>query len=315
MKISVVTPLYKSAAYIDELYRRSVDAIAKTGAAAHEFVFVNDASPQNDLAVATAIAARDGNVKVVDLSRNFGQHRAILTGLEHATGDLVFVMDSDLEEEPEWIAEFHAAMAASGADVVYGVQTAKKHGLFYRMGRRSFYSVLNSLSDVRFPENVVTARLMSRRYVAALLQYREREVFLAGIWHVAGFTQTPAHVAKLDTSPTTYKLSTVAGLFVNAVTAFSTRPLVAISIAGIGLSLAAFAFTSWIVLRKVIWGVAVDGWASVMAATLLIGGLTLFFNGVMAIYIAKIFIEVKQRPRTIVKAVHQQVPPPAPLLK
>jgi putative glycosyltransferase len=304
MRISVVTSMYKSAPYIEALYQRCCVAIRAAGAAEHEFIFVNDASPLDDLEVAKRLAAIDPNVVVIDLSRNFGQHRAMLTGLAHATGDQVFMMDSDLEEEPEWITSFHAAMAASGADVIYGIQEAKKGGFFYRMARRLFYVMLNSLSDIRFPENVVTARLMSRRYVAALMKFQEREVYLAGLWHVAGFTQMPVRVIKHDTSPTTYTLPRLAGIFVNAITSFSTRPLVAISIAGIALSVLAFAYTGWIVLQKLLWGIDVEGWASVMAATLLIGGITLFFNGVMAIYIAKIFIEVKQRPRSIVREIH-----------
>lgn len=304
MKISIVTPLYKSEPYIEELHRRSVAAIQSTGAAEYEIILVNDGSPDDSLAVARSVAADDPNVMVIDLSRNFGQHRAMLAGLERATGDLVFIMDSDLEEEPEWILRFRDEMTASGADVVYGVQTAKKHGPFYRFGRRMFYLTVNALSDLRFPENVVTARLMSRRYVDALLQFQEREIYMAGIWHVAGFAQLPVLIVKHDTSPTTYTLPKVIGIFVNAVTAFSTKPLMAIGVAGITLSAMAAAFTAWIGLRKLVWGITVEGWASVMAATMLIGGLSLFFNGVMAIYIAKIFLEVKQRPRSIVREVY-----------
>ena len=110
--------------------------------------------------------------------------------------------------------------------------------------------------------------------------------------------------AQLD--PTTYTLPKAAGVFVNAVTAFSTKPLVSIAVAGVGLSILALAFTAWIIVRKLVWGINVEGWASVMAATMVIGGVTLFFNGVMAIYIAKIFLEVKQRPRAIVREIYQQ---------
>lgn len=144
---------------------------------------------------------------------------------------------------------------------------------------------------------------MSQRYVEALLQFGEREVYLAGIWHAAGFSQLPILVTKHDSSPTNYTLSKVAAVFVNAVVSFSTKPLIGISISGIALSLFALAFTTWIVLRKLVWGIAVEGWASVMAIMLTIGGLTMFFNGIMAIYIAKIFIEVKQRPRSIIREI------------
>ena len=308
MKISVVTPLYKSAPYIEELHRRCVAAIAATGADEHEIIFVNDASPDDSLAVAKSVAGRDADVMVLDLSRNFGQHKAIMTGLGYATGDYVIVMDSDLEDEPEWITLFHRELTTRNCDVVYGVNNNLKGGLFYSAARESFYRTLNFLSSVPFPPNVCSARLMSRRYVAALLQFTERELFMAGVWHMAGFTQLPVEVVKHDTSPTTYSFAGRLDVFVNAVTAFSTRPLMIISVFGIGLSFVAFAFTLWVFYNKFVYGSAILGWASVMAAVLSIGGLSLFFNGVMAIYIAKIFIEVKQRPRSIVKELHQSKP-------
>ena len=138
MKISVVTPLYKSEAYLEELHRRCVSAIKATGAAAYEILFVNDASPDRSLETAKRIADHDPNVTVIDLSRNFGQHRAVMTGLEHATGDFVFVMDSDLEDEPEWITLFHREMTARACDVVFGVNNNLKGGWLYACARTVF---------------------------------------------------------------------------------------------------------------------------------------------------------------------------------
>lgn len=305
MKISVVTPLYKSAPYIEELHRRCVAAIRATGANQYEIIFVNDASPDNSLETARRVAQADANVIVIDLARNFGQHRAVMTGLAHATGDYVFVMDSDLEDEPEWITLFYDEMIARGCDVVYGINNNQKGGLLYSAARNFFYYVLNVLSSVSFPPNVCSARLMTRRYVAALLQFTERELFMAGIWHMTGFTQLPIEVVKQDRSATTYSMAGRINVFVNAVTAFSTRPLAFISVFGIALSAVAFFFVMWVFYKKFVHGIAIEGWASVMAAVLAIGGLSLFFNGVMAIYIAKIFIEVKQRPRSIIKDIYR----------
>ena len=306
MKISIVTPLYRSAPYIEELHRRCVATIASIGSADYEIIFVNDASPDDSLSVARRVAEGDPHVRVIDLSRNFGQHPAALTGLAQASGDYAFVLDSDLEDDPEWLALFLEAMRSRDCDVVYGINTNQKGGFLYTRLRRLFYRTLTWLSGVDFPANVCSARLMSRRYVDALLQFRESQVFMAGIWHMAGFTQMPVEVVKRDSSPTTYSTRRLIGIFVNAVTAFSVRPLMAISVAGILLSIAAFLFTLWVVFQKLLFGIAIQGWASVMAAVLIIGGLSLFFNGIMAIYIAKIFLEVKQRPRTIVKSVFQQ---------
>jgi putative glycosyltransferase len=303
MKISVVAPIYRSAPYIEELHRRCVAAIKATGATEHEIILVNDASPDNGLEIAKELASKFPGVVVIDLSRNFGQHKAIMTGLAAATGDYVFVMDSDLEEEPEWITSFYRELCARQCDVVYGMQELKRRGPLYRFCRWAFYRAMNVVSSVEFPHNIVTARLMTRRYVDALLQFDEREIWIAGLWHMTGYTQLAVGVDKRDSSPTTYNLPRLLNTFVNAITAFSTRPLAIISVFGIGLSIVAFGFTAWVIYRKFADGIAVAGWASVMAAVLLIGGMSLFFNGIMAIYIAKIFLEVKQRPRTIVREV------------
>jgi putative glycosyltransferase len=305
MKISVVTPLYRSAPYIDELYRRTIAVIGEIGADAYEIIFVNDHSPDESLDVALAIARDDENTVVIDLSRNFGQHHAVMTGLAQATGDYVFIMDSDLEEDPEWIGLFFREMQKQQCDVVYGINNNAKGGRLYMLARSFYYKILNFLSPIEFPANVCAARLMSRRYVEALLQFKERELFMAGIWHMAGFSQLAVQVVKRDASPTTYSFRGRANLFLNAVTAFSTRPLVMIFALGILLSLVALAFVCFVVFRKLIYGVQIEGWSSVMAAVLLIGGISIFFNGVIAIYIAKIFIEVKQRPRSIIRQVYR----------
>ena len=301
MKISVVTPLFQTAAHVAELHRRCVAAIATIGAE-HEIVLVNDGSPDASLAEAKKVAARDAKTVLVDLARNYGQHKAIMTGLAYATGDYVFVMDSDLEEDPEWIPLFYRELAAKHCDVVYGISNLNR-GLVYRIGHRIFYGLISTLSDAPLSRQVCIARLMTRRYVDALMLFTESEFYLAGIWHLAGFAQVPVEVEKRHSSTTTYTLPRLAGLFVNAITTYSVRPLLAVSIAGIALSAVAFLYTAWIVAQKLLHGIAIEGWASVMAVVLLYGGLSLFFNGVIAIYVAKIFIEVKRRPRTIVREV------------
>jgi|SoiMethySBSTD1v2_1073268.scaffolds.fasta_scaffold34015_5 putative glycosyltransferase len=302
MKISVVTPLFHSAAYVEELHARCKAAIRAAGVAEHEIVFVNDCSPDESLAEAKKVAARDPNVVVVDLARNYGQHKAIMTGLAYATGNYVFVMDSDLEEDPEWIPIFYRELAEKHCDVVYGISNLNR-GFAYRIGHRIFYRLIAALSGVPMSRQVCIARLMTRRYVDAVMLFTESEYYIAGIWHLAGFAQMPVEVDKRHSSATTYTLPRLAALFINAVTTYSTRPLLAISVAGIALSVVAFLYTAWIISQKLLHGIAVEGWASVMAVVLLYGGLSLFFNGLIAIYVAKIFIEVKRRPRTIVREV------------
>ena len=302
--ISIVTSLYKSESYIEAFHERCVAAIRACGLERYQIILVDDCGPGNDLEVARKVAERDPNVLVVELARNVGQHPATMAGLSYATGDLVCIMDSDLEEKPEWITLFFKKIQKCGSDVVYGVSDHNKKGFFYSRMRDFYYVVRNTLAPIEFPKNVCTARLMTKDYVKALLRFEERELNMAGIWHAVGFEQSPLRVVKEGGSPTTQSLGLLAANFVNGITAFSTRPLMLISVLGIALSLVAFVYLLLMIGRKLFVGVEVEGWASVMAAILLIGGVTLFVNGIVAIYIAKIFIEVKQRPRSIVKALY-----------
>jgi putative glycosyltransferase len=310
MKISVVTPLFHSEIYVKELHRRCRAAISATGAAEYEIVFVNDGSPDGSLAESAKIAAHDANVIVVDLARNYGQHKAIITGLAYATGDYVFVMDSDLDEDPEWISRFYRELVAKHCDVVYGVSKVNRN-LAYRIGHGIFYRVIAMLSDAPLPGQVCIARIMTRRHVDALLLFTESEFYLAGIWHLAGFAQVPIEVEKHHSSPTTYTLPRLVGLFLNAIATYSMRPLLAISIAGILLSAISFLCTLWLVGYTLWHGSGVQGWASVMAVILFYGGMVLLFNGVIAFYVARIFIDVKRRPRTIVREVIASTKPSA----
>ena len=169
MTLSIVTTLYYSAPYLQDLYERCCTAAA--GITDHfEIVLVNDGSPDDALDLAVELHKKDRRVRVIDLARNFGQHKAILTGLAHARGDLVFYLDSDLEEDPDWLGLFHARMRETGADVVHGVQRKRKGRLFERLSGGVFYRIFRLLSSYPVPVNQTSARLMTRRYVESLIE-------------------------------------------------------------------------------------------------------------------------------------------------
>jgi putative glycosyltransferase len=212
------------------------------------------------------------------------------------------VMDSDLDEDPAWITRFHGELTARPCDVVYGISRPDR-GVTYRIGHRLFHRLIAALSGARHPRGVCTARLMTRRYVDALMRFPESEVYLAGLWHLAGFAQVPVEVDKRHASPTTYTLPRLAGLFVDAVTTYSTRPLSLMAGAAIAVFAVALLYAASVIAGTLWRGSAVPGWPSLMVVTLLCGGLSVLVNGVIAIYVAKIFVEVKRRPRTIVREV------------
>jgi putative glycosyltransferase len=304
MKLSIVATLYKTSPYILEFCRRTNAAAREIVDEDYEIVLVNDGSPDNSLELAVRLCESDPRVIVVDLSRNFGHHKAMMTGLAHARGEHVFLIDSDLEEEPEWLLGFSEQMVRDCCDVVYGVQEQRKGGIFERWSGQWFYRFFLALTGIALPENVVTARLMTRRYVDALLRHDEREVFMAGLWHITGFDQRPQTIKKHSTSETTYTFRRKMSLLVNSVTSFSNVPLIGIFYIGIVISLVAGTYTAYLLIHWLFLAKPLSGWTSVMASIWLLGGLVISFIGVVGIYLSKIFSETKRRPYTIVRQVY-----------
>jgi putative glycosyltransferase len=297
-KLSIVTSIYKTAVELPEFYSRAV-AIARQMGFNYELIIVNDASPDDGLAVAKALAAADRNVIVVDLARNYGQHKALRIGLQHSTGDLIAFLDSDLEDDPQWLAIFHEKMIATNSDVAYGVRSQSHRSQRYRLGRAVFHVLLDIATGEKFPRSATAARLMTRRYVDAILSFHESEIYLLGLCQMAGFGQTPVPVEVQNRSPTSYTPRKLVSLFVRGVTSFSVIPLYLVFIGGVGLSIFAGLFVLYLLVQKFLIGVGVEGWTSVMAAVLLLGGVSLLFNGIVAIYVGTIFLEVKKRPTVI----------------
>jgi len=304
MKLSIVATLYQSGLYIEEFHRRASAIAREIVGDDYEIVLVNDGSPDNSLHVAVKVFNSDRHVIVVDLSRNFGHHKAMMTGLAHALGEQVFLIDSDLEEEPEYLRAFAEVMGAGSADVVYGVQPQRKGGWFERISGELFYRFFDALTGTALPRNVVTARLMSRRYVDALLMHEEREVFMAGLWHITGFQQLPMQMTKHSTSETTYTLKRKISLLVNSVTSFSNAPLVGIFYVGAIISAVSVAYIVYLILHWAFFAKPLSGWTSVIASVWLLGGMIISFIGVVGIYLSKIFSETKRRPYTIVRHVY-----------
>ena len=304
MKLSIVATLYQSAPYIAEFHQRASVAARRLVGDDYEIVLVNDGSPDNSLDLAVQLSESNVHVVVVDLSRNFGHHKAMMTGLAQSKGDRVFLIDSDLEEEPECLIAFDEQMLCDHCDVVYGVQVQRKGSWFERWSGQWFYRFFKALTGLALPENVVTARLMTRRYVDALLRHEEREVFMAGLWLITGFVQRPQTVKKHCTSETTYTFRKKMSLLVNSVTSFSNAPLVSIFYIGISISLFASFYIAYLLIHWIFLAKPLSGWTSVMASIWLLGGMVISFIGVVGIYLSKIFSETKQRPYTIVRQIY-----------
>ncbi len=305
MRLSIVATLYCSAPYINEFHRRATAVADQLVGEDFEIVLVNDGSPDNSLELAVALSAADPHVVVVDLSRNFGHHKAMMTGLATARGERVFLIDSDLEEEPEWLSSFSRQLEADDCDVVYGVQAKRKGGIFEQLSGDLFYRAFRVLTGIAQPDNIVTARLMTRRYVDALIAHREREINIGGLWIVTGFKQRQQQIVKLAGSPTTYSVSRKISHLVNAVTSFSSSPLVFTFYAGLTISGSALAYIVYLIFKYMFIATPPTGYTSIIVSIWLFSGLIIFFLGIQGVYIAKVFSEVKQRPYTIVRRIYR----------
>lgn len=305
MKLSIVTTLYKSAPYIVEFYQRASAAAHHLVGKDYELIFVNDGSPDNSLDMAVDLSAKDKHVTVIDLSRNFGHHKAMMTGLAHAIGDEIFLIDSDLEEDPGWLLNFSQQMKKEQCDVVYGVQEKRKGRFFERWAGGLFYYIFRTLTGLNMPNNIVVARLMTKRYVHALIQHQETEVFMAGLLFITGFYQCSHKIVKNNKKTTTYTFRKKISQFVNAITSFSSAPLTGIFFIGCIIFFLSSLYACFLIAQWLLFSTPPTGYTSLMVSTWVLGGIIIAFLGVIGMYLSKIYLETKKRPYTIIRQIYK----------
>ncbi len=309
VQLSIVSTLYASESTVEEFVRRVAHAASTLVGEDYEIVLVNDGSPDQSREKTLQLIERGARVKLVDLSRNFGHHQALVAGLSFSIGNYVFLLDSDLEESPEWVSEFWATLKAKGCDAVFGVQSSRKGRVFERASGSLFYSFFNKVTKVPIPHDITTARLMTRRYVDSLLKFKESSVFLGGLFALTGYDQVSLEVVKVSSSRSTYNLSKKVQLAIDAVTSFSVTPLAFMFKAGLAIFLGALGFVGYLVTSWLFFGSSVSGWTSTLASIWFLGGLNLLFFGILGIYVSKTYLESKKRPNYIVREVWPRTAP------
>ena len=306
-QVSIVSTLYRSRPFLGRFLDGCLEAVREIGVGDFEIVLVNDGSPDDALAYALERQRDVPQLVVIDLSRNFGHHHAMLAGLHHAGGALVFLIDCDLEVPPSSLATFYRRLQETGSDLVYGYQEARKGGWFERASGGLFWKGFNLLSDTAIPENTVTERIMTRRFVDALLQLGDRNPFLGGMMSWTGFAQIGIPVAKGQRDgASTYTLMKRLRLMVNAVSSFSSQPLVWLFNAGALITLASFGYVGYLTIRKLWFGDSLLGFTSIMAFMALSLGILTTAIGVVGIYLGKVFNQVQNRPTYIVRDIYRQ---------
>ena len=304
--LSIVSTMYRSSGFLDQFLQGCLDALASVNCLDFEIVLVNDGSPDDSLAHALARKRDIPQLVVVDLSRNFGHHHAMQAGLQHARGERVFLIDCDLEVSPSVLATFLLKQEETGADLVFGYQEARKGGWFEKLSGWLFWKGFNWLSETKVPENVLTERVMTRRFVDALLRLGDRNLFLGGMMSWTGFDQIGIPIPKKQRDgQSTYTLLKRLRLMINAVSSFTSQPLIWLFNVGVTITLLSLAFVAYLVLRKLLFDDTLLGFTSIMAFMSLSLGILTTGLGMLGIYLGKIFNQVQNRPTYIVKKIHR----------
>lgn len=268
----------------------------------YEIIFVNDGSPDDSLSIAQNIQTLDDRVVIVDLSRNFGHHKAIMAGLAYAQGDLIFLIDCDLEEDPENLPLFYKTLTSEPTcDVIYGCQHKRKGGSLSAIRGYMFYKMMNMFSDVALDANMVFSRLMTKRYVESLLQFKESEFFIVGIWKLTGYTQKGITIPTRHRGVSSYTFAKLLSMVLEAVTSFCFKPLEYMFWAGVIVFIAALLYIVKVICQHLFWGATLSGWTSIFSSILFFGGLNLMFIGMVGLYVSKSLSESKRRPFYIVR--------------
>lgn len=294
-RISVVIPVYKAENCLRELHRRLTEALAPTGE--YEIILVEDCGPDKSWEIIKEIAAVDQHAAGLRLSRNFGQHNAITAGVSHATGDWLVVMDCDLQDAPENIPHL-LKIAEQGHDIVY-TETLKQHDApAKRLLSKLFYVFYSRLVDYDVNKNFRPQVLFSHAVATSFLSMPERTRMTLPLLQWLGY-RTASHVVKPEpryAGKSSYSFSKLVRLALHQISAFSNKPLYIAGAAGAICAGGAFAYGIAILLFSLFSGKPIPGWSSIIVSLYFLGGLILFSLGIIGIYLARIFAEVKRRP-------------------
>jgi len=305
--LTVVIPVYNEEAGLLTMHQRLGSVLDQLGCTT-EVVYIDDGSRDNSAALLRQIAAQDPRVLVLGLSRNFGKETAVSAGIDYAHGDAVVVLDADLQDPPELIGEMMTHWRA-GADCVLMRRSSREGETWLKKKTSSvFYRVLRRIGDVDIPHDVGDFRLMSRRAVDALRRCNERTRYMKGLFAWVGYPTVTLEYQRdaRHAGESKWNYWRLWNLALEGITSFSTAPLKLASYVGVVVALSAFFYALWVFVKAMLYGDPVPGYPSLMVVVMFLGGTQLMALGIIGEYLARVFVEVKQRPLYLVADVHSQ---------
>jgi glycosyltransferase involved in cell wall biosynthesis len=302
--ISLISPFYNEESVIHKFFSRVIPVLDSLNIP-YEIICVNDGSKDATLSVLIEYAMLNSNIVVVDLSRNFGKEAALTAALDHASGDAIIPIDSDLQDPPELIPAM-VNLWREGAEVVLARRTDRSSDSWLkRTSAALFYKLHNKMSDSRIPENVGDFRLMDRVVADVVRSLPENRRFMKGIFAWAGFTAVTIDYVREprvagDSKFNGWKLWNFA---LEGITSFSTAPLRVWLYIGMVVALLSLIYACIIIVQTVFFGVRLPGYASIITSILFLGGIQLMGIGVLGEYIGRVYMETKQRPTYVVRKI------------
>lgn len=297
-KLSIIIPMYNEEESIPYLYKRLLALGERIKNYDIEFLFVNDGSKDKSLEIIKDLKKNDDRVCYLNLSRNFGKEVAMGAAFDYVTGDAVAIIDADLQDPPELILEM-LKYYERGYDDVYAKRKSRKGETWLkRFTSKAFYTVLQKVSNVPIQKDTGDFRLLSKRAVEALKSFPEKQRYTKGMFSLIGFKKIAIEFDRDSrvAGETKWNYFKLIDLAIEGITSFTIAPLRVATIMGIITAFLAFIYTVFIVVRTLIYGIDVPGYASLICVILLIGGIQLISLGVIGEYLGRIFVEVKNRP-------------------
>jgi len=304
--ISILIPAYNEEPVLDKLFHRLANLANDNKAYNFEFLFVNDGSKDKTLDLIKDYADADPRVSYINLSRNFGKEIGMIAGLDHATGDATVIIDADLQDPPELIPKMIKLWEEGYDDVYAKRQSRDGETWFKKFTSKLYYKTLQSVTRIPIQEDTGDFRLLDRRVVEALKQFRESQRNTKAMFSWVGF-----HKKEIlyDRDPraageTKWNYIKLVELAIDGITSFTTAPLRISTYAGIAVSIFAFIYLVFLVIRTIFLGVDLAGYPSMMAVILFLGGVQLLSLGIIGEYVGRIFNETKQRPLYLIEEYH-----------
>jgi glycosyltransferase involved in cell wall biosynthesis len=306
-KISILIPAYNEQEVLRHLYERLNKLAGETPKYSFEFLFVNDGSRDKTLEIIKAYAVKDPRVAYINLSRNFGKETAMIAGLDHADGDATVIIDADLQDPPELIPQMISYWEQGYDDVFAKRNSRNGESWFKKATSTAFYKILQRSTHIPIQQDTGDFRLLDKRCVEALRQFRESQRYTKGMFSWIGYKKKEIGY---DRDPrfageTKWNYFKLINLAIDGITSFTTAPLRISSVLGILVSLGAFIYIMYLVIRTMFFGTDLAGYPSMMAVILFLGGVQLLSLGVIGEYIGRIFNESKNRPLYFIEEYHQ----------